>query len=184
MVILTAHQSSPAPLQCRERPRDHLHQMWSTYSTSLGIHESSFAVKEMPGNFSRHPYPQSSPLSSGLNSCNPGNHVTQRVHQRSHCAWWVHQHSTQDTMFNTLSIRSYALSYDPDRYPNLLVEAVRPSDCVYCLGDGICEAMTYPVIILRKTGQCDAAGFYEYVGGWLRLTVGFTCAVRPEVIAF
>ena len=77
--------------------------------------------------------------------------------------------------------RYHVMTYDPMRYPDVMVEARRPSGCPGCLQTGSCAEISYPVAVLRQTANCDAEGFHEYEQGWHRLIVGFTCVATPEM---
>ena len=151
--VISAPVASGSPVACSNRSKAELHSRWASYhadQTAI-IHESFFLVPE---------FQQSITTSMGdeVNNCMASTNVMDLVNLRSHCPWY------------------HIMSYDPDRYPDQLVEA--RSSCTEPFGFGSgCTALNYPIPVLQKTRRCDEEGYYEYEQTWHNLIVGYTSIV-------
>ena len=156
--------------RCKTHTSQQLHQMWLDMYTTRQAHdwhESMYISQPFTNSIG-----DSLPTSElddfhlyGDQECptTPANDDVP-VQERALCPWYN------------------VINDDLRRYPKELTEA--RCKCDRCIGvDGLshCEPVYYNVRVLRLSRQCDDAGYYKWQPGWVKISVGCTCARRPTV---
>ena len=169
LVTLPCTLSAPTTM-CKIHTSSELHQKWMDFYNTRQAREAHESIYITPPftNFIRDLQSTTDTMDSHLfgdQEC-PTQPATDdvSVQQRSICPWYN------------------VLNKDQRRYPSVLTEA--RCKCDRCIGvDGLshCEPVYYNVHALHLTEQCDDAGYYKWQSGWVKISVGCTCALRPTV---
>ena len=154
-------------ITCDKELKDEVHGQWATHFAGQYFHPSYRMVpslrQEIDAELNRSSNPDSHYLYGGQECPN----VTaiqggESIDERSLCPWYS------------------VINHDVARYPYDIVEAeCRCQTCVgfsHVSGTG-CEKIYYNIPVLRRTGNCDDNGRYEYAPSWHRLAAGCVCAM-------
>ena len=153
--------------KCKRQTHTELHQKWLSAKSSRDAHESIYITPPFTS-FIRdlRPTEGENVHFYGDNQECPTEPAsdTSPVQDRSNCPWYN------------------VLNKDETRYPDVVTEA--RCRCTGCIGvDGLsqCKPVYYNIHVLRQTGQCDEDGFHKWESGWVKISVGCTCARKPTV---